>query len=392
MPTGNRLVQKNGVVVLARRVTPQPTGMGDEYCSTSVYCNYWPTFYNQLDSTVGIFIIPDGDNVDAVVERLASDRTTNWNHYFVDKNSHSGTLSLMVAQPGHRVFYFGGYTANVSGLVGGINDSDNNGDGKARSKKARQLHLPPIQELGRSDLVTAVAAKSPNPTSPSEETQSTSIQTPLSSPDTSTPLGNSISSTQEQQASLTPGPNSTSPATPTANRHTKGEIIGGIVGGVVFLAFVLALLWIWMKKRQRDQSRERDDPKPTSIVQVPQGPGIVPYSPGSSTNHVADTSIVSLNPHKRSTNPPQQNPPVSTGRDQNDELVSRLRWGNLKLQQRPATRGGHRLWQQSDSELEEHRRRVRVHEDSGWRMGQQDVASNDLNEMELEVPPDYTEA
>ncbi|THU85191.1 hypothetical protein K435DRAFT_843351 [Dendrothele bispora CBS 962.96] len=192
--------------------------------------------------------------------------------------------------------------------------------------------------------------------------------------------------TQEQQASLTLGPNSTSPASPSANRHSRGEIIGGIVGGVVLLVILLALLWIWMKKRQRNQNRERDHLKPTSIVQFPYGAEFDPYSRDGSTDRVVDTGI-SLNPHKKSTNSTQQNSPVSTGREQNDELVSQLRWGNLKLQQQLATRGGHSLLQQDDSELEEHRRRARVHTDSGWRMGQ-DIASN---EMELEVPPNYTE-
>ncbi|THU75849.1 hypothetical protein K435DRAFT_906185 [Dendrothele bispora CBS 962.96] len=120
---------------------------------------------DQLGSNVLIFIIPDGDNVATILERLSSDKTTDWNQYLVDKNSHSGTLSLVVTQPGHRVFYFGGYT------LGGNNDFDNNGDGKLGPNKARQV--PSIQELGRSNLVTAVApgsiAKSPDPSSPSEE-------------------------------------------------------------------------------------------------------------------------------------------------------------------------------------------------------------------------------
>ncbi|THU79824.1 hypothetical protein K435DRAFT_785694 [Dendrothele bispora CBS 962.96] len=136
-----------------------------------------------------------------------------------------------------------------------------------------------------------------------------------------------------------------------------------------------------MKKRQRNQNRERDHLKPTSIVQFPYGAEFDPYSRDGSTDRVVGTGI-SLKPHKKSTNSPQQNSPVST------ELVSRLRWGNLKLQQQLATRSGHSLLQQDDSEHEEHRQRARVHTDSGWRMGQQDITSN---EMELEVPPNYTE-
>ncbi|THU79878.1 hypothetical protein K435DRAFT_518078 [Dendrothele bispora CBS 962.96] len=158
---------------------------------------------DQLDSYVGILIIPDGDNVDAVVGRLASDKTTKWDQYLVDKNSRSGTLNLMVTQPG--VFYFGGYTASGSVGHGGSNVSDHNGNRKRRPKKARQVL--PIKELGRSNLVTAVTpgstAKSPDPSSSSEETQFTSIQTTLSSPDTSTPLGNSISSSSAQEETTT---------------------------------------------------------------------------------------------------------------------------------------------------------------------------------------------
>ncbi|THU85200.1 hypothetical protein K435DRAFT_869526 [Dendrothele bispora CBS 962.96] len=359
---------------------------------------------DQLSSLVGIFIIPDGNNVDTVVAGLVSDKT--WNQYLVDKNSHSGTLSLVVTQPGRRVFYFGGFTASDPFGLGGSNNSDHNdGNGKPRRKKARQL--PSIQELGRSNLVTAVApgstAKSPDPSSPSEETQPTPIQTTLSSPDASIPLGKSISSSSPQEKTTTIHSevnqshttvvtlrSGSQTLTLTSDNSNLNRINCNQLGEVnqVFLPSAMIVLTIILSGTTATET----------VSNTVSGSSATPLGVilGSVFGALGFLVVLTLIIFwlLRRKNPPQQSPPVSTGRDQNDELVSRLRWGNLKLQQRLATRGGHSLLQQDDSEIEEHRRRVRVHTDSGWRMEaeQQDVASNDLNEMELEVPPDYTEA
>ncbi|KAF5351435.1 hypothetical protein D9758_013494 [Tetrapyrgos nigripes] len=164
------------------------------------------------------------------------------------------------------------------------------------------------------------------------------------------------------------------PIAPTSSdHHSRGGEIGGIAGGLsAFLILALLSSWICLnwKKTRKEKMLE-----PTPFVVV-AGPDFNQYEnrgshgiPSSKHLHYAG----------------------SRDHHESDDMLNRLRWGNLKLQQRVAILLGRSQSSLQPSTPENRRTRERrIHTDSGWRMGQDDLTSDHSDETE-EVPPNYTE-
>jgi hypothetical protein len=176
--------------------------------------------------------------------------------------------------------------------------------------------------------------------------------------------------TLDEQASLSAATSQTQAF--SGHRHLRGAVVGAIIGSSIsFLVMVGIFLTFWRKTRsgQADCGLE-----PTPFVEVTER-SFDPYEATESHS----------SPHKRSRN--------LSLRGQNAMMNHRLRWGNLKLQQRVAILLGRQ--HSSPSGNVASMRELRpiepvIRTDSGWRMRQEDLVSNHSDEIR-EVPPNYTE-
>jgi hypothetical protein len=189
--------------------------------------------------------------------------------------------------------------------------------------------------------------------------------------------------TAEEQASLSmPSPSpSPLPQPTTSVHHSKAGTIGGTVGGLTALAILMFMVMLWTRKRRAYRAFEKEAIEPTPFVEIP-GPDFDPYD----TAAIRHSDTIPSNPHKHSTNTRARS--SLTPANQNDETIIRLRFENLKLQQRLAILDGRDelspqapVREEDPAPVERRLREPRIHTDSGWRMGAQHASL-----------PNYTEA
>ncbi|KAF9256865.1 hypothetical protein L218DRAFT_1006890 [Marasmius fiardii PR-910] len=163
-----------------------------------------------------------------------------------------------------------------------------------------------------------------------------------------------LASPSSSATSFTPS----SPSSPPSHSKVVGAIIGGTMGGSVFVALIAVLLWMWMRKRHRHLST-------TNTINPFQ---LEKLSESTNSSAIEKESPIS----------PSQSEMLSEPSDSfnliNDE-INQIRVQNMKLQQRLALSQNHPIQAAQQSSAAG----PMVHTDSGWRMG-----------TSGEVPPVYT--
>ncbi|KAK7461712.1 hypothetical protein VKT23_008138 [Stygiomarasmius scandens] len=100
--------------------------------------------------------------------------------------------------------------------------------------------------------------------------------------------------TLAEQASLTQPSPSPSPMPPLPEQHSKAAIIGGTIGGVVFLVLIASLAFLWFRRRD-SRSSQPVTAVVTPLTETSQPSFFSPYNSGGThaavTNHLQDHSV-----------------------------------------------------------------------------------------------------